>query len=208
MDPASDVLFGNWILNQYGNAFYLTFVHFTPSSLELFSLPQLVAFYLHTGYPELPYLQIICFLQELLFLCHVPFHPLCCSGWCRDAGIIICCDIIAISVGDILARIELKDPIPQYMLKLPLKWGRGKRTQIRWPWVIVLRGDLPGKLDPLSVSGIPTERLKIPTKSRKTTESRWHWIFQQNFKLSTCDVEFGICINKLGGKLIWLCWRC
>ena len=38
VDPASNVLFGNWILNQYGNAFDLTFVHFTPSSLELFSL--------------------------------------------------------------------------------------------------------------------------------------------------------------------------
>ena len=54
------------------------------------------------------------FFQELLSLCNVPFHPLCASGWCGGAGIIICCDILAFSVAGNLACIELKDPIPQY----------------------------------------------------------------------------------------------
>ena len=39
-----------------------------------------------------------------------------------------------------------------------------------------------------AASPVPTQRLKIPTKSQKTgrqTESGWHWKFQQNFKPGT-----------------------
>ena len=188
MDPASDVLFGNWILNQYGNAFYLTFVHFTPSSLELFSLPQLVAFYLHTGYPELPYLQIICFLQELLFLCHVPFHPLCCSGWCRDAGIIICCDILDLSVGGILAHSELKDPIPKYVETTPQIGGEASVLKL---------GDL-GWLS----WGWPARETWSPVSQRhpdRATENS-HKISENDRKQMTLDIP-----TEFQAQYVW-CW--
>ena len=165
---------------------YHTFVYFTPSSLELYSLLHLVAFYWLTGYSELPYLHFSFLFSRTPFFVQRPFHPLCVSGWCGGAGIIICCDILAFSVAGNLACIKLKDPIPQYaevttqmVVQACSNYARqAYSNQARQAYsnqltlCDCLEVAWPKKLDSLSVSGIPAERLKFPTKFQKTTENR------------------------------------